>query len=288
MANSSLAAPRTFGRAARAATAAALLLVAACGGTDDTVAETPTTADTPLEEPEAESPEESSWSYDGETGPANWAELDADYSTCVAGLAQSPIDLTAPAETAPTEAEAASVTYDYQPAAYEVVHTGHTIQAEAESPAGGITVDGEDYELLQFHAHAPSEHAFAGERTDLEVHLVHQNAAGELAVVGVLVEEGESASALADAWADLPTEEETVALADFDAGTLLPEDRATYQYEGSLTTPPCAEGVQWLVMQETVTAPAEVITGFEDAVGESARPLQPLGERELVLGQPTG
>ncbi|MGQ4818766.1 carbonic anhydrase family protein, partial [Enterococcus faecium] len=87
---------------------------------------------------------------------------------------------------------------------------------------------GEDYELLQFHAHAPSQHAFAGERTDLEVHLVHQNAAGELAVVGVLVEEGESSSALAEAWADLPTGEQTVSVADFDAGTLLPEDRTTY------------------------------------------------------------
>lgn len=289
MATSSLAEPRTLRIAARAAAAAAVLLVAACGETDDPAAETPAIADPPaLAEPEAESPEEISWSYEGETGPANWAELEAAYATCGTGQRQSPVDLTAPADTAPPGAEAASVTYDYLPAAYEVVDTGHTIQADAESPAGGITVDGEDYELLQFHAHAPSEHAFDGERTDLEVHLVHQNAAGELAVVGVLVEEGESPSALAEAWADLPTGEETAPLADFDAGTLLPEDRTTYQYEGSLTTPPCTEGVQWLVLQETATAPAEVITDFEEAVGESARPLQPLGEREVVLGQPTG
>ncbi|MDK3256074.1 carbonic anhydrase [Blastococcus capsensis] len=271
----------------QAAAAAAVLLVAACGGTEDSTADAPATVDTPgLKEPEAESPEESSWSYEGETGPANWAELEADYATCAAGERQSPVDLPAPADAA--QGEAAVVTYDYQPAAYEVVDTGHTIQADAGSSAGGITVAGEDYELLQFHAHAPSEHAFAGERTDLEVHLVHQNAAGELAVVGVLVEEGESSSALAEAWADLPTGEQTVSVADFDAGTLLPEDRTTYQYEGSLTTPPCTEGVQWLVMQETATAPAEVITGFEEAVGESARPLQPLNEREPVLGQPAG
>lgn len=273
--------------ATRIAAAPAVLLVAACGVSDSTAAEAPATAAPQgLEELESKSPEESSWSYVGETGPSNWAELDADYATCAVGQRQSPVDLPAPAKAAP--AEAAHVSYDYQPTAYELVDTGRTIQANAESPAGGITVDGDDYELLQFHAHAPSEHAFAGGRTALEVHLVHQNAAGELAVVGVLVEEGQPSSALAEAWADLPTEGETVSLTDFNAGALLPEDRTAYQYEGSLTTPPCTEGVQWLLMQETATAPAEMITGFEDAVGASARPLQPLGEREPALGQPTG
>lgn len=273
--------------ATRVVAAAAVLLLVACGGSDSTAAEAPATAAPQgLEELESESPEEGSWSYAGETGPANWAELDADYATCAAGQRQSPVDLPLPAEAAPVEA--VSVTYGYQPAAYELNDTDRTIQADAESPAGGITVDGEDYELLQFHAHAPSEHAFAGERTDLEVHLVHQNAAGELAVVGVLLEEGQSSSALVEAWADLPSGEETASLADFDAGALLPEDRTAYQYRGSLTTPPCTEGVQWLLMQEVVTAPAEVISGFEDAVGKSARPLQPLGEREPGWGYQTG
>jgi carbonic anhydrase len=287
MVSSSLGSRHMFRVAGRGAAAAAVLLAAACGGNEDAATEAPVFADTPgVEEPEAESPEEGSWSYEGQTGPAAWAELEADYATCATGQHQSPVDLIDASEV--PSGEAAQVTYDHQPASYEVVHTGHTIQADVDSPAGGITVDGEEYELLQFHAHLPSEHAFGGQRADLEVHLVHQNAAGELAVVGVLVEEGQSDYALVDAWADLPTGEETVSLADFDAGTLLPEDRTTYQYEGSLTTPPCTEGVQWLVMQETATAPSEVITGFEDAVGESARPLQPLNDRDLVLGQQGG
>lgn len=271
--------------AARAAAAAAVLLVAACGESDSSAVQASATA-APQGPEERESPEEGSWSYAGATGPENWAQLDADYATCAAGQRQSPVDLPLPAEAAP--AEAADVTYDYQPAAYELIDTDHTIQADAGSPAGGITVDGEDYELLQFHAHAPSEHALAGQRTDLEIHLVHQNAAGELAVVGVLVEDGQPSSALAQAWADLPTGEETASLADFDAGALLPEDPIAYRYEGSLTTPPCTEGVQWLVVQEVATAPAEVISDFTDAVGRSARPLQPLGDREPVLGQPAG
>ena len=116
---------------------------------------------------------------------------------------------------------------------------------------------------------------------------MHQNAAGKLAVVGVLVEEEQSSSALAEAWADLPTGERTVSLADLAAGALLPEQRTAYQYEGSLTTSPCTEGVQWLLMREVVTAPTEVITDYEDAVGESARPLQPLGERAPALRRPT-
>jgi carbonic anhydrase len=286
--------------AARTAVAtAALLLVAACGGTgstttagDTTTAGAPATADTPGTERPGALPEVP-WSYEGESGPANWAALEPGYATCAAGQRQSPVDLPAPAEAGP--AAATDVTYDHRPAAFEVRDTGRTIRAEAASPAGGITVDGEAHELVQFHAHTPSEHAVAGGRTALEVHLVHRDAAGELVVIGVRVEEGGStsapagaASALAGAWADLPTREETVALADFDAGALLPEDRTAYRYEGSLTTPPCTEGVQWLVLREPVTAPAAVIAGFAEAVGESARPLQPLGGRTPVLEQPTG
>lgn len=256
-----------------AVAAAAAVLLGGCSQDQDTVAESPvTSADEPTQE--------AAWSYEGDTGPEDWAELDPEYATCSAGQEQSPIDLPAGVTEPADEAE---VTYDYEPASYELVNTGHTLLATAGA-AGGLTIDGERYELLQFHAHGPSEHAIGGEREELEIHLVHQNDEGELAVVGVLVDEGPADSTLADAWAELPEEGGTAALDDFDAASLLPEDRTTFRYSGSLTTPPCTEGVRWLVMEETVTAPADVVSAFESAVGDSARPLQPLNEREPVLG----
>lgn len=271
-----------------AALAASALLAAGCGQGQEASAPTPPTAED-QQTSAGPAPEEASWSYEGETGPENWAELEADYATCGTGSRQSPVDLIeAEIPTEPIEgADAADVVYDYQPATYELVDTGHTIQADTSS-AGGITIDDKRYELLQFHAHAPSEHALDGQRTDLEVHLVHQSDDGELAVVGVLVEAGTSESSLAQAWRELPAEGETLPLTGFDASTLLPEDRTTFRYDGSLTTPPCTEGVKWLVMQETVTTESDVIRAFEDAVGESARPLQPLGDREVVRAPSDG
>jgi carbonic anhydrase len=116
------------------------------------------------------------------------------------------------------------------------------------------------------------------------VHLVHQSEEGKLAVVGVLVQQGPAGTGLAEAWKHLPTQGENVALTDFDASALLPQDRTTFRYDGSLTTPPCTEGVQWLVMQHTVTAPAEAVAAFEKLVGDTARPLQPLNGRDPLIG----
>jgi carbonic anhydrase len=136
----------------------------------------------------AERPAEAAWSYEGGTGSEHWGDLAADYATGAAGEQQSPIDLKVDAaEQAPGE-EVPDVAYGYQPATYELVDKVHTIQVEVEGEAGGITIGDERYKLVQFHAHAPSEHALDGERTDLEVHLVHQNDDSELAVVGVLIE----------------------------------------------------------------------------------------------------
>lgn len=259
-----------------------MMVTAACGQGDDAADGGP-----PAAVP-AERPAEAAWSYEGETGPENWGDLAADYATCAAGEQQSPIDLKVDAaEQAPGE-EVPDVTYDYQSAPYELVDKVHTIQAEVEGEAGGITIGDERYKLVQFHAHAPSEHALDGERPDLEVHLVHQNDDSELAVVGVLIEGDGTGSGLAEAWRELPEGDESVPLSDFDATALLPQDRTLLRYDGSLTTPPCTEGVQWLVMTETVNAPAEVVSAFEQAVGDSARPLQELGDRDVVLRQPEG
>lgn len=260
--------------------ATAGLLVALTGCADE--ADPATDAAGTVEAPAAASAPEPEWGYDGAIGPERWDELDLENAECATGQQQSPIDLSEDLAT-PDPADVPPVTYDYEPATFEVVDVGHTIQASPEDAGGGLTLGGESYELAQFHVHAPSEHAIDGERTNLAVHLVHQNADGELAVVGVLVEAGDAASGLATAWEELPYEGETVTLPDFDASTLLPDDRTTFRYTGSLTTPPCTEGVQWLVMRDVVTAEPEVVSSVEELVAGTARPLQPANERDVVL-----
>lgn len=231
--------------------------------------------DVPAEQERAE------WSYEGgDTGPEQWAELQADYATCGSGQEQSPIDLT-PVEAAAEDEALPPVTFDYESATYELENLGHTVQASVQG-AGAMMIGDERFELLQFHAHVPSEHALDGGRSDLEVHLVHQNDQDELAVLGLLVDEGSSSSALSEAWAELPGQEgEAVELTDFDVSSLIPADPDLYRYEGSLTTPPCTEGVQWLVVGEPVDAPAEIVDEMEELLGDTARPLQPVGSREV-------
>lgn len=248
--------------------------IGGCGGEEQTSQAPETTPE--ASEQAAEPTEQAQWEYEGERGPDNWAELSADYTTCEAGREQSPVDL-ADAE----RTDLADVEFDYRPASYEVVNNGHTVQANV-TDAGGITLDGESYELLQFHAHTPSEHTEDGQRSDLELHLVHQNDQGELAVVGVLMDEGES-GALSEAWSQLPQEGETQQLESFDAARLLPEDTRGYRYDGSLTTPPCTEDVSWIVMDETTRVDAELVSSFRELLGETARPVQPLGDRELEV-----
>jgi carbonic anhydrase len=269
-------------RTALGGTLLALALVTACAGEQEPAAQGPEPAD---QAPATETAETAAWSYEGDTGPERWAELDATYATCAAGQRQSPIDVSEarPADTEPQAAD--PVTYEYTPAPFTLTNEGYTIKASAED-AGGLTLGDERYELLQFHVHAPSEHTLDGQRTDLGVHLVHQNAGGELAVVQLFFEPGSAEGVLGEAFADLPSEEgETTTVEDFDVSALLPEGRTTFRYDGSLTTPPCTENVRWIVMQEAMQGSAEVISAIQDVIGETARPLQPLNGREVVVAQ---
>ncbi len=223
------------------------------------------------------------WTYEGEAGPAAWDELDPAFATCGTGRAQSPIDLGGGIG---GEATALALRWTSGPATLR--NTGHSIQIDLA--AGGELVLGDAaYPLVQFHAHTPSEHTWRGERYPLELHFVHRDAKGRLAVVGVLVEEGPAANgALAALVGDLPRADAPArALEAFDPRALLPTAlvRTAYQYAGSLTTPPCTEGVRWNVLNGTVTMSAEQIAAFADALPEpeNARPVQPLGGREVAV-----
>ena len=221
------------------------------------------------------------WSYSGEAGPENWGELDEAFQLCALGTEQSPIDLT---EADVTQEDLQDIAFNYQPTALTLLNNGHTVQVPYDA-GSTITLNGEEYELLQFHFHTPSEHAVEGELLGAELHFVHRRIGteGDLAVVGVLIEEGAENEALAGVLANAPEEEgEAETEETVDANALLPEGRATYRYPGSLTTPPCSQGVLWNVLAQPIEMSAEQIETLFSLIGESNRPLQPLGDRALL------
>lgn len=229
--------------------------------------------------------EEVAWGYEEANGPNIWGQLNPDYVLCAEGTLQSPIDLAAP-----TESALGDIMFSYQPSQMSVHHNGHTIEA-APAEDNWIEIDGERYDLLQFHFHAPSEHTVTGAFFDMEMHLVHRNEAGTLAVVGVMIAKGEGNAAFDPLWAQLPAsagETNQLENAAVDAGDLLPVGRQTYRYDGSLTTPPCSEGVKWNVLTAPIELSEEQIDAFKAVVHANNRPVQPLNERELLLDAADG
>ena len=219
------------------------------------------------------------WTYEGEEGPEHWGDLSEDWAACRDGMEQSPVDL----EGDVPPSNHPEMEFDYAATALNIVNNGHTIQVNY-APGSMLTVDGHTWELVQFHFHAGSEHTVDGERSPLELHLVHRDADGNLAVVGVLFEEGEANAALDDIWANLPTEEgepADIAGVMVDAATLLPPSHASWRYDGSLTTPPCSEGVSWFVLAQKVAISAEQLTAFTGIVHDNYRPAQPLNDRHI-------
>lgn len=223
------------------------------------------------------------WEYTGEDGPENWAALTDDFATCGTGVQQSPIDLPAALPTA--EADAVTIDLGILPAVGEVVDTGHSSQFVPEAYQSSVEFDGDTYELLQVHAHTPSEHTIDGVQAAAEFHFVHTDDDGELLVVGVLVQEGESNAQ----WQPF-LESATGAAAPETAlnlSGLLPADSGYYAYEGSLTTPPCTEGVQWVVLQTPITLSASQLEQLSGQHSHNSRPVAPLGDREITGGTVT-
>jgi carbonic anhydrase len=219
------------------------------------------------------------WSYEGATGPAHWGEICAPSNlVCVAGTRQSPIDVPA----APN-AKLPKLVFDYRPTPLEVENNGHTIEVKVQSESY-LRIGRESYRLVQFHFHTPSEHRLKGEAFPMELHFVHRNALGELAVVGVFLREGASNPALQRIWDHIPGEAEVAAAhgEKLDPEDLLPQDREYYRYAGSLTTPPCSEGVRWHVLREPVDVSGSQVDEFRAIFPLNARPLQLLNDRPVL------
>ncbi|WP_172254780.1 carbonic anhydrase family protein [Saccharibacillus deserti] len=225
----------------------------------------------------------SHWSYAADTGPEHWAELGSEFETCKIGQAQSPINIdhtqiVKSGDIKPIEPHYAKLENA------TMVDNGHTIQVNAADKDSYIMLDGEKYTLLQFHFHHPSEHQTDGKNAEMELHLVHENAKGEKAVVGVLIHPGASNPVIEQLWSHLPdpanTDGETLDT-PIDLLALLPQNLHAVHYDGSLTTPPCSEHVNWSVLEEPITLSQAQIDLFAQRFPDNHRPVQDLGKRAL-------
>jgi carbonic anhydrase len=222
------------------------------------------------------------WTYEGKENPAKWGDIDKSFEVCKLGTEQSPIDIkTKDAK----KAALAPLKPAYKPSAGELVNNGHTVQVNL-ADAGADTFPVGEYKLLQFHFHTPSEEKIDGKNFPLVAHLVHRNDAGKLAVIGVLFKTGKENAALKDMFTKLPAKEGKAPLAaSFDAAGLLPKSLAYYTFKGSLTTPPCSEGVAWYVLKEPVEISAAQVAAFQKIFKMNARPVQPLGGRTVQVSE---
>src|SRR3954468_11956166 len=235
------------------------------------------------------------WHYEGAEGPAHWGTLNATFATCATGSAQSPIDILAPAG----NDRSATIVVKFAPASLRIVHqehvadainNGHTIQVNY-TEGDTLTVGGRAYQLVQYHFHAPSEHTVNGQHFPMEMHLVHTNPEGQLAVIGVLISEGAHNAAFDPIWTNLPVTkgvEHHHEHVKVDVDALLPAERTTYRYDGSLTTPPCSEGVKWFVMTTPIALSEPQIAAFTALFHGNNRPVQLLNGRPVLTDEVGG
>jgi len=239
--------------------------------------------------PSAHDEHKSEWTYGklDANGPANWGDLAQNFSVCEKGLEQSPIDI----RQAKYSAQAPKISWHYGTAKIEIENNGHTIQSKLLGGDNHITVDGEKYTLAQFHFHSPSEHRLSGVPSDLELHFVHKNATGKLAVIGLMIDEksGTENKNFKPIWDILPRDLHTKAAGSLDMKlvNLLPKDRDYFHYKGSLTTPPCSEGVRWFVLQEPLRMSSGQVEMYSSIFqGTTNRPVQPVNGRDILTNKP--
>jgi carbonic anhydrase len=216
--------------------------------------------------------------YEGERGPEKWGDLDAASKVCSAGAQQSPIDITGA-----IKSQLPPLQIAWKKGADTIVNNGHTVQVSV-AEGSTLTVAGEKYTLLQFHFHRPSEHLIGGKNFPMEVHFVHRNAAGGLAVVGAMMTAGKANAEFRKVVSAMPAKEGPAVKADgsIDPGGMLPAKHSYYRYSGSLTTPPCSETVNWLLLTEPLQVAGADIEAFGKLFAGNARPVQKPNRRFIL------
>jgi carbonic anhydrase len=213
------------------------------------------------------------WAYEGEMGPDHWGSA---FPTCASGKSQSPLDIKEPFEKGTYE-----IKPNYTTGQLKILNNGHTIQVNVP-PGSTMRVNAETFELLQFHFHRPSEEHINGKPMDMVVHFVHKSEAGKLAVIGVLLKEGADNEAIKTLWANAPQKEGPEVVVEnvkFNPANLLPTRLNYYHYEGSLTTPPCTEGVAFFILNTPVHVSKAQVEAFPFKL--NARPVQPQNGRKI-------
>ncbi len=217
------------------------------------------------------------WSYEGATGPDKWGSLGGDGNVCSAGSQQSPVDITAS-----LRADLPKLDIAWTKRPDTIVNNGHTIQLNFTA-GSRLRVGADTYGLVQFHFHHPSEHLINGQSTPMEVHFVHATPAGAFGVIGVMMKAGKPNAAFAKIVATMPAQEGPPVKADaIDPNALLPMRRGYYRYAGSLTTPPCAETVAWMLLTDPIEVAAADIDTFAKLFPMNARPVQKLNRRFVL------
>ena len=224
------------------------------------------------------------WAYEGENGPQAWGKLKPEFNLCAIGKRQSPIAIK---EDFTLQGPAEPIQFHYTPSTGTVVNNGHTIQVNLEGD-NSITVRNSTYKLLQFHFHTPSEEVVNNKRSAMVAHLVHKNDEGQLAVVAVLLDRGEPNPLLNAVWTYMPldtNDQVRMPAGAINMNEILPADQRYYQYFGSLTTPPCTEGVLWMVIKQPLRISPEQFKIFNQQFPFNARPVQPVNGRPVREAQ---
>ncbi len=217
------------------------------------------------------------WSYTGNTAPRKWGDFSPDYAQCKTGRQQSPINITHT-----VKANNAPIEFYYNPAPFKIINNGHTIQINSNAN-NSIKIDGRIYHLIQFHFHSPSENRVNGKSYDMELHLVHKNTQGQLAVVGVFLENGRHNPFIQTLWTYIPNQlnQEKFHNININPANTLPANQSYYYFDGSLTTPPCTQGVKWYVLKYPISVSVEQIRKFTSILGYNARPVQAINQRSV-------
>ena len=219
------------------------------------------------------------WGYQGKTKPEKWGNLSSNYRTCRKGVQQSPIDIDQPLAPRILQPK-----LEYQSIPLKFLNTGNTIQINANSD-NKLVIDDQIFELVQIHFHNPSEHQIKGKAYPMEAHFVHKNREGKLLVLAVFIKSGQENIALQPIWDLIPSAtkiETNTSKVSLKLTDLIPENKQNYQYIGSLTTPPCTEGVQWILLAEPIELSQPQINQFHAIFPVNARPIQPLNQQLLL------
>jgi carbonic anhydrase len=220
------------------------------------------------------------WAYDGENGPQTWGKLKPEFNLCAIGKRQSPINIQ---DGGTLQGPAEPVQFNYTPSNGTVVNNGHTIQVDVQGE-NSITVRGSTYRLLQFHFHTPSEEQVNSKRFSMVAHLVHKNDEGQLAVIAVLMEVGAPNPLIDKVWTYMPLDaNDRVRMPReiLNMNEILPADQRYFQFMGSLTTPPCTEGVLWMVLKQPMPISRNQFKLFSQLYPNNARPVQALNGRPV-------